>query len=110
MVVSTLFRAMAAVVSNVWLAKHQLQLWQEQSNLERDSEPKEIDCPNAVKAKIVGKGQRLVVLSKLLKRAGSLSDSPVTFLQWLFVTKTEYLFSFLTMTMSAPQSLQSALF
>jgi hypothetical protein len=113
MAVSTLFRAMAAMTEHAWLAKQQLQAWLLDCGLEFSTS--ECENPNAVKAKSPEKALRLEALTKVVRLCQPLSSiSPIAFLQQLFLTRTEHLFSFLTtrlrLRLSGTHSLQRALF
>jgi len=114
MAASTLFRLIAAMTAQVWLAKQQLQTWLIQAGVET-SDADQVFCTNAFKAKSVQKAQRLNSLSKLAAQASSIfSSSSIFSLHQLFLTKTEHVFSFLNtrnnLRLSYPHNRQLVLF
>jgi hypothetical protein len=113
MVCSTLFRAVAALTEQVWLAQQQLQA----AILDSDEAVPsvETDCPNAIKSHSPRKFERLNALSKVVALAQVLLQTPVLeSLHRLFATKTEYKFPLLNtrknLRLSAPHYTQRQLF
>jgi hypothetical protein len=114
MATSTVFRAMAEMAAKVWLAQQQLQAWVSGDGLEPRS-ASQTTCPNAYKAKSPLKASRLIALTSLLATAKNIFvRPPTTSLHQLFLTRTEYVFSFLTtrknVSLSCTHSVQKALF
>ena len=113
MVRSTLFRIVAAMTEQVWLAQQQLQ----RTVLEAGMAVPAVEavCENAVKAHTPKKCVRLDALAKLFVLAQMLLDMPVLeSLHRLFATSTEYKFSLLNtrknLRLSAPHYRQRAPF
>jgi hypothetical protein len=113
MVCSTLFRAVAALTEQVWLAQQQLQT--AILNSDATVPAVETDCPNAIKSRTPRKFERLNALAKLIALAQVLLEAPVLdYLHRLFATKTEYKFSLFSthrnLRLSAPHYMQTPLF
>jgi hypothetical protein len=113
MATSTLFRAMAEMSAKVWLAQQQLQAWAFGGGLELRS-ASQTTCPNAGRARSPVKASRLIALACLLATAKDLFvRPPVASLHRLFLTRTEYAFSFLTtrkaVSLSCTHNVQQAL-
>jgi predicted exporter len=105
MVCSTLFRIVAAMTEQVWLAQQQIQT----ALLDAGKSVPAVEaiCENAMKARSAKKCVRLHALTKLFVLAQILLDIPVLeSLHRLFATRTEYKFSFLNtrenLRLSAP--------
>jgi hypothetical protein len=113
MVVSTLFRVVAAMTEQVWLAQQQIQTTLLDAGMAVPAV--EAVCENAVKARSAKKCVRLNALAKLFVLAQILLDMPVLeSLHRLFATSTEYKFSLLNtrknLRLSAPHYKQRAPF
>ena len=109
MVCSTLFRILAAMTEQVWLAQQQLQTTILDAGMAVPAV--EVVCENAVKAHTPKKYARLNALTKLFVLAQILLDMPVLdSLHRLFATSTEYKFSLLNtrknLKLSAPHYTQ----
>jgi hypothetical protein len=113
MVCSTLFRIIAAMTEQVWLAQQQIQTTILDAGMAVPAV--EAACENAVKAHTSKKYARLNALTKLLALVRILLDMPLLeSLHRLFATNTEYNFSLLNtrknLRLSAPHYTQRQTF